>query len=544
MKQNDETLMRRTLITLSLLVLLTLGIIPEHYQAQTQCPNASEVRFPFDTSTWTLAQGFGVPSPRHQGRYHTGEDWFINGAESLAQPVYAIAAGRVTYSFPLGWGRDGGVVIIEHTFSDGSVIYSQYGHMMETDSIKFPMRLSCVEAGQIIGAVGSARPAPHLHFEIKLSGADTPGPGYSWENPYFEGWRQASKFVFNRQAWSQNWHRWHLTLNNPDGFLSAPLMLSDTSLLYIDGLTLRLATYDGRVLWRVILDQPALAVVESPGRPVVLMQDGSVREIDPSSEGALLSSWRIPDVSFAAEPPVIAGDQLLLRTTDDALVALSADRRTIDWRTEAVPRWQQAYITPTLIALLTQNNRLLLLNRAGERLSTAQLRGSASFTTAPDGQLVVYGRGGLWKVNDSGEWGLLLESGRAAASTISAGSAGSAGSAVHLTDSGQIYTFDGAAFSAYGTDGAAQWSVPMVMNGQIRILPMEGLLLLVSNYGELAAVQPDGVLCAAGRIYGDRRALLWVSPDDGSTPADNVLRVAVGDHVIGVDWQRFTSACR
>ena len=53
-----------------------------------------------------------------------------------------------------------------------------------------------------------------------------------------------------------------------------------------------------------------------------------------------------------------------------------------------------------------------------------------------------------------------------------------------------------------------------------------------------------GVLCAAGRIYGDRRALLWVSPDDGSTPADNVLRVAVGDHVIGVDWQRFTSACR
>lgn len=543
MKQNDETLMRRTLITLSLLVLITLGIIPENYQAQTQCPNASEVRFPFDASTWTLAQGFGVPSPRHQGRYHTGEDWFINGADSLAQPVHAIAAGRVTYSFPMGWGRDGGVVIIEHTFADGSVVYSQYGHMMETESIKFPMRLSCIEAGQIIGAVGSARPAPHLHFEIKLEGADTPGPGYSWENPYSDGWRQASKFVFNRQAWNQNWHRWHLIMNDPDGFRSAPLMLSDTSLLYIDGTTLRLATYDGRVLWRVILDQPALAVVDSPGQPVVLMQDGSVRQIDPSNEGTLLDSWRIPDVTFATDPPIQIEDQILLRTTDDTLVALSADRRSIDWRVEDVPRWQRAYYTETMIALLTQNNRLMLLSRDGELISTAQLRGGASFATAPDGQLVVYGRGGLWKVNDSGEWGLLVESGGTSAS-MPASAPGSAASAVHLTDSGQIYAFDGSAFNAYTADGAEQWSVPMVMNGKISIQPVGELLLLVSNYGELAAVQPDGVLCAAGRIYGDQRTLLWISPDDGTAPTDNVLRVAVGDQVIGIDWQRFTAACR
>jgi hypothetical protein len=541
--KNDEPLMRKLLITLSLLVLLTLGIAPEDNYAQSQCPNATTVQFPFDTSSWTLAQGFGVPSPRHQGRYHTGEDWFINGADSLGQPVRAMAAGRVTYSFPLGWGRDGGVVILEHIFDDGSIVYSQYGHMMETDAIKFPMRLSCVEAGQVIGAVGSARPAPHLHFEIKLGGADNPGPGYSWTNPYDDGWRQASKFVLNRQAWSQNWHRWHLQMNDPNGFRSPPLMLSDTSLLYIDDLSVRLATYDGRVLWRVVLDRPALAVVEGPEQPLVIYEDGTIVQIDPTREGAVQDSWQIPDVRFAAVAPIVAGDQLLLRTTDDALVALSADRRSIDWRADDVPLYKNAYVTPELIALLSQNNILMLLMRDGTVISKAQLAGSVGFATTPDQQLVLYGRGGLWKVNNAGEYGVLLNGDPSAqvVDTVSASSAAS--TAVHVTDS-VVYAFDGGSLNAYTLAGAQQWTVPLALAGHVEIVPVGELLLMVSNHGDMVALQRDGVLCAAGRIYGDGRSLLWVSPSDGSIPADHVLRLAVGDQVIGIDWERFTEACQ
>jgi hypothetical protein len=541
--KNDDTLMKRIVITLSLLVLLTLGSAPEDSYAQTQCPNASEVQFPFDTATWTLAQGFGVPSPRHQGRYHTGEDWFINGAESLAQPVRAMAAGRVTYSFPLGWGRDGGVVIIEHMFDDGSIVYSQYGHMMETDTIKFPMRLSCVEAGQIIGAVGSARPAPHLHFEIKLDGADNPGPGYSWTNPYTDGWRQASKFVLNRQAWSQNWHRWHLQMNDPDGFRSPPLLLADSSLLYLDGLSLRLATYDGRVLWRVLLDRPAVAVVEGPGQPLVIYEDGTIVQIDPNADGAVQDSWQIPDVRFASAAPIVAGDQLLLRTTDDTLVALSADRRSIIWQVEGVPLYKDAYVAPELIALLTQNNKLMLLNDDGAVISTALLRGKVGFGTSVDQQLVVYGRGGLWKVNSGGEWGLLLN-GDPSIQVVEGNSEGNGtGIAVHVSES-RVYAFDGSALNAYDSNGVQQWTVPLALAGQVEITPVGTLLMLLSNHGDVVAIQPDGVLCAAGRIYGDGRALLWHSPTDGMIPVDNVLRMAVGDQVIGIDWQRFTNACQ
>jgi hypothetical protein len=536
---NENAQMKRIVITLSLLVLLTLGIAPEDGYAQTQCPNASEVQFPFDTSTWSLAQDFSVPSPRHQGRYHTGEDWFISGTESLGQPVRAIAAGRVTYSFALGWGRDGGVVIIEHVFDDGSIVYSQYGHMMETETIKFPMRLSCVEAGQIIGAVGSARPAPHLHFEIKLEGADNPGPGYSWTNPYDEGWRQASKFIVNRQAWSQNWHRWHLQINDPNGFRAPLLLLSDSSLLYIDGLSLRLATYDGRVLWRLVLDRPALAVVEGQDQPLVIYQDGTVVQVDPNSEGAVQDSWQIPDVSFAAAAPIVAGEQLLLRTTDDALVALSADRRSINWRVDGIPLYKDAYVAPELIALLTQNNNLMLLNREGAVISTAPLRGSVGFTTASDNQFVVYGRGGLWKVNGSGEWGLLLNGDTPQVVENST----AVSSAVYLSDTGSVYTFDGSALNVYDTEGIQQWTVPLALSGHVEIAPLDELLLLLSNHGDLAVVQQNGVLCAAGQIYGDSSALLWYSPHAGIAPTDNALRVAVGDQVIGIDWQRFTSAC-
>jgi murein DD-endopeptidase MepM/ murein hydrolase activator NlpD len=91
--------------------------------AQTQCGFATSVSFPVDPAQFQIAQDFGAPSPRHQGRYHTGEDWY-GGRESYGTYVRSIANGRVTFSSPNGWGRDGGVIIIEHSFPDGTTAYS------------------------------------------------------------------------------------------------------------------------------------------------------------------------------------------------------------------------------------------------------------------------------------------------------------------------------------------------------------------------------------------------------------------------------------
>ncbi|HEX2623302.1 MAG TPA: peptidoglycan DD-metalloendopeptidase family protein, partial [Phototrophicaceae bacterium] len=466
--------MHRTLVFLSLLMLTTLGIVPENALMQTQCDLAEAVSYPFDTSQFRLAQAFGSPSPRHQGRYHTGEDWFAGRDNTLGTPVHAIAAGRVTYSFPLGWGRDGGVVIIEHTFADGSIIYSMYGHMMETDTIKFPQRLSCIQMGDVVGTMGNARPAPHLHLEIKLNGPDTPGPGYSWANPYDEGWRQPSKFIVNHQAWLTPVHRWHLMMTDPNGLTASPLQLDDFSLMYVDGQTLRLATYDGRVLWRVLLDQPALAVTGYQRQPLVIYANGMMQIVD--YEGQMVNQWQIPDVTFASAP-IVADDQLLFRTTDDALIAVNENRHEIVWKLEDVPPFTQSYVTPQTIALLTLDHRLMLISRDGKLRDTVQLRAPASFATASDGSLIVYGHGGLWKVDENGKWSLLTENALTEGNSTALLMSGS--------NEGQFFAFDGASLHAYASAGTESWSLPLVLSGQVTMTDEDGILLLVSTHGQI-----------------------------------------------------------
>ncbi len=188
--------MRLTLLSAAMLALLTLGIVSETRYMQFACPVVERVRFPVDPQAFRIVQGYAVPNVRHHGRYHTGEDWFGRTAsDTLGQPVHAIANGRVTYAYPLGWGRDGGVVILEHLMPDGTVYYSQYGHLRESDSVKFPLPFTCVEEGAVLGVIGDARPAPHLHFEIRTGGRDLTGPGYTWVHPDHDIYTNPSAFV-------------------------------------------------------------------------------------------------------------------------------------------------------------------------------------------------------------------------------------------------------------------------------------------------------------------------------------------------------------
>ncbi|MBK9125621.1 MAG: M23 family metallopeptidase [Chloroflexi bacterium] len=184
-------------VILAALILTTLGIIPVVEWQNVDCGVAETLAYPVDMERYQLVQGFSVPSPRHQGRYHTGEDYAIPGGESLAEPVRAIGRGVVTYSYTLGWGRDAGVVIVRHTLPDGVQILSQYGHISATDAVPFPLIGTCVEQGDVLGVIADVRPAPHVHLEIKLALPDAPGPGYSWVLPENDEpqWRMPSRLI-------------------------------------------------------------------------------------------------------------------------------------------------------------------------------------------------------------------------------------------------------------------------------------------------------------------------------------------------------------
>lgn len=498
---------------------ITFGVLT---YAQAQCGTADSIAYPIDTSAFTLAQDYAAPSSRHQGRYHTGEDWF-GGSAGL--PVQAAANGRVTYASPAGWGRDGGVIIIEHTFPDGSVAYSQYGHIMMGSDIAFPAKFDCVSKGQVIALVGDARPAPHLHFEIRVNQPDIAGPGYTVADPSTLGWRRPAQFVTNWQAWLHPAHAWHLETD----LVAPPLQLSDNSLLYLDGRALRLATYDGRVLWRILLNTPAVGIVGSLGTAILVYADGAMQVVH--YDGTLGERWTTG--LFFDSPPVSLGDGWLLHTADGALVAFQADLRRERWRLPEMPAPARAHVTGQSIALYSASEELLLISRDGRLLNRAALRSVPGLSTLPDtGGLLSYSRGGLWTVGVDGVWTYPV----AWADQLPPGGAFSAALADGLA---RLYLFDGRSLYAYARDSALLWRADVTgVQGMVSLVKYDDKLLLLSAKGTIAAVSGSGRVCSRLQIYGDGRREAW-----HTLSSDGLLRVAVGGQMIGINWARFTQGC-
>ncbi len=121
-----------------------------------------------DNSQWILARyryGYLLYNDPHTG---------IDIPAPVGTPIMAAGSGTVIHS---GYGlyflseqyRDpyGIAVAIKHDFgSQGSMLYTVYGHMSET-LVYAGQR---VEAGEIIGKVGETGHAtgPHLHFEVRI----------------------------------------------------------------------------------------------------------------------------------------------------------------------------------------------------------------------------------------------------------------------------------------------------------------------------------------------------------------------------------------
>lgn len=501
----------------------------------SDCGIADTINYPIETSIFTMAQGFAVSSPRHQGRYHTGEDWYGKRNQSYGQPVRAAARGRVTYSFALGWGRDGGVVIIEHEFSDGTVAYTQYGHMTETDTYPFPTRFECVEPGQVIGVIGDARPAPHLHFEVRIANPDVPGPGYSWTNPFDENFRNPQKFVANMQARLQRGYAWHVLTasGNPIADYShfaPPLLLNDNSMMFFDGQIIKRATQDGRVLWRKTVERQPVSIIGIQGFPVVVYADGTMQTMN--SEGVIGETWRL-NVSLA-QYPVAVGDWWLFPTTDGKIVGLSTDLRDIVWEVDNIPdfnRWHViGDINNFVIGLITQDNEILTLSQSGEILDRALLRDSGSMSGLPNDEgLLIYSRGGLWQINRQGEWSLYMDD---------APAGGHSAAALALADD-RLFLFDGLFIRAYSSDALEIWSTELNnVSGEVNLSWVDGFILLTSTGGNIITLRPEGGICNRTKVFGHDGGLLWHELGE-----DNTLRIAIADQIIGFDWQKFLGGC-
>ncbi len=521
-----EVVMRhfRRLLLLATGLITFAGIVPA--AAQTQCGTARSISYPVDPAQFQIVQDFGASSPRHQGRYHTGEDWYGGRGTSYGTYVRAIADGRVTFSSPNGWGRDGGVIIIEHSFPDGSTAYSMYGHVTDAEGVIFPAPFTCVREGDIIASVGDIRPAPHLHFEIRTNQPDIPGPGYTWDDPVSGGWRRPSKFIANWQAWFLNSTRWHADIADETGPVAPPVELGDHSLLVLDANRVLRISSDGRVLWRINLTTPAVGLIDQPDGIVIAYADGKLQIV--TAEASLGLSWEIG--AALDSPPLITPEQIVFHTSDNGLIALTPDARSVRWRLSEVSpvlRWTAG---DQAIGIMTSDNALLTVAPDGRLLDRALLREPGSLATSGS-DLIAYTRGGLWRIFSGDTWSL----------EIPDAPPGGRNSAVAQDDQ-RTFLFDGDSLYAYDHAGNQQWATPLPgVGGTVDLSVYENgeVVLLTSNHGDIVAVQAaTGGVCNATNIYGSPRAREWHSLGD-----DGILRVYVADQVIGLNWDRFLMAC-
>ncbi|MGJ3240051.1 MAG: peptidoglycan DD-metalloendopeptidase family protein [Anaerolineae bacterium] len=505
-------------------------------QAQVDCGVVDGINFPVDTAQYSLTQDYAVLSSRHQGRYHTGEDWHNLQTNSIGEPVQAVARGRVTYSSVNGWGRDGGAIIIEHTFPDGAVYYTLYGHITESEAYRFPTRLACVQAGDVLGVIADVRPAPHLHFEVRVGGANqgaVAGAGYSIARPYDEGLRDPSKFLINQQAWLSLWHDWHLLIGSERMIdyaspFAPPLMLTDNSTLYLDaeGLTVRRATPDGRVLWRVRQDVPAVALEGWRGQSLLILSDGTMQVLDVES-GAVTDSWRV-EARFSGAPLVV-GDELLIPAPDNRLIRISADRRTVLAEHVDIPAYDHDHaLLDGAFVILTPSRELHYYAPDGTHITDAQMRSQASFGQSWQGDLLVYSRGGLWQVTSAGEWSLFIESAPITGDN----------SALLTTDE-RLYLFDGNRLYAYDRSRQLLWqtNTPPV-TGRAQIAWYEGTLLITSNHGDIVLVNDQGTFCNQLQVFGQDSAGQW-----HHLGSDQRLRLAIADQLLALNWRTFNRPC-
>jgi len=228
-------------------------------------------------------QDFGVHRPQFRG-HHTGEDWWgpAGRGTSFGIPVYAIGHGTVTYAEPNGWGRDKGVIIIQHVFPDGSKVFSFYGHL-DPSSVDY-YRGECVVRGEQIGRIGDPRQSPHLHFEIRTHSPTIPEPGYWPVDPTLSGWKPPSQFIWEYRMRTSPPVDW---LWSPEDDLVKSIGTTNNGsfVLHTESTIMGVNTLDGSLSWSHPLTHRLIAAVVDAQFPIIYTFDS----------GSELKAYRFKD---------------------------------------------------------------------------------------------------------------------------------------------------------------------------------------------------------------------------------------------------------
>jgi len=294
---------------------------PRPISAQTisaPCGVVDGIDYPIDISDslGTRYDDFALFRNRFGGN-HVGIDIGFN---RWGETVDAAARGEITYSDPEGWDTEKGVVIVRHVFPDNTIAYTLYGHMEQTDTLKFPPVGVCVERGDPVGAIGwPSRGLPHLHYEIRNFLPDDGGPGYTTNNPLREGWFHPLDFTL----------LWRLRLDG--GYLTSlsfantpalpPVLLDTNEVVIANGSTVESYGADGVLRWSVTMPGVITGISGlSGGRVIAYARGGQAVTLQ---TGRYLAVWQV--AGLVDTPFVMLGEMILFATVGGGVAAHSPD---------------------------------------------------------------------------------------------------------------------------------------------------------------------------------------------------------------------------
>lgn len=492
----------------------------------------TQLMYPVNRDEFVLINPFSRPNARFDGRLHTGDDWVKREGESLGEPVYAIGPGRVMYSNPLGWGRDKGVIIIEHIIRDGYTFYALYGHIEELNDVVFPPSGTCVAAGELIGVIGDPRPAPHLHFEVRIFDPFTPGPGYWPIDPQLEGWLNPSQFIDNWRGWLHPAHRWHVVAGDADGLTPTPVLFDDGVVAYVDDQYLRYLDADGRLIqqYRLADSVEAIGLVEYNNDLLMATADG--RLLTWSRTAGLITQWATGITEVVAGPYVL-GDIAVIGREEGILVVDLLEQQPIDAFLD-VGRLHYAVSSTQRLAVLTDTG-LLILDQHGERVATHEVSTNSDVVATPSGFIVRDGTSlYVWQLD--GTQRMILDDfdvNRTDSQLVLNG------------DQVVIWGADGPTrLMAVGLDGELAWqtdilglstqtlsraTVQAIDRCTIGLLTPQGVLLLVDSR--------NGRMMGKMILWGQNRTNVWLA----DTSYDGQIYLQVADQIAVYDLEMLSN---
>jgi murein DD-endopeptidase MepM/ murein hydrolase activator NlpD len=520
------------LLIVALIALPLLLSSPIASQPFSACGVVDAIDYPLDVSD-AFSQGyddFGVYRPRFGGN-HVGVDI---GFERWGEPIRAAARGRVTLANLEEWDTEKGVVILEHTFPDGSIAYSLYGHVDQGEAGMLPVEGACVERGDVIALEGwPSRGKPHLHYEIRSMLPGEGGPGYIDGNPLEAGWYHPFEFT----------ELWRARLQ--PGFVSAqsftstptlpPALLDDGSAVLALGDQL-VSTLDGVERWRISLGDIATGQLGlSEGRVTALARGGQAFTLQ---NGRFLGAWPVDALEISPVAVASAAGEALVFVTDGGGLTAFTPAGTPLW---TVPALEGESTAGRVLSLQSNGAEIGLVVRSDDGPLLRLIRDGALLADVPvrDPALLTPMAGGGWLLVDGPQIDKLIGGQRLPFVTLD--EAPGRGSQISLDPAGGVLVLSAGSsptLTFFDAAGAPRWTIetPRARTGLSPLLAVGGgcLVYTLDADGALRAYHAaDGELAAERDLYaggnqsGNPRArLLVASPGDQLTVGAGFLSVA------------------